>query len=205
MANFKQAYEQFILPFEGGYANNPNDKGGETYAGISRKFNPNEFEIWGVIDAYKAQTKIPWNHKFIQLDPFVEDFYRKLWDKNRLTEIHSQGIAATLFDFMVNSGAATAIKELQKIVGVTPDGIIGPKTLSAINKSNEQATIKNLLDVRENFYAAIVNRDPSQAEFLKHWTTRLQTLGAAFLRDVDNLPIGTILIFLVIIIILTTL
>mgnify|MGYP002957326922 CR=1 FL=1 len=39
MANFNEEFKKVIL-VEGGYVNDPDDAGGETYLGISRRYNP---------------------------------------------------------------------------------------------------------------------------------------------------------------------
>lgn len=51
MANFKIALDK-VLSREGGYINDPDDKGGETYKGISRKYNP-DWKGWRIIDNTK--------------------------------------------------------------------------------------------------------------------------------------------------------
>ena len=48
MANFNEEFKKVIL-VEGGYVNDPDDAGGETYLGISRRYNPNS-KIWNIID-----------------------------------------------------------------------------------------------------------------------------------------------------------
>jgi lysozyme family protein len=58
---------------EGGYVNDPADRGAETYKGISRKFHPN-WPGWGVVDKHKPLK----TNQFIndpELDKCVEDFY----------------------------------------------------------------------------------------------------------------------------------
>ena len=55
MANFKEAFEKVVFN-EGGYVNDPDDAGGETYMGISRKAHPNAI-IWKHIDKITAKYK----------------------------------------------------------------------------------------------------------------------------------------------------
>ncbi|WP_405763244.1 putative peptidoglycan-binding domain-containing protein [Campylobacter fetus] len=65
-------------------------------------------------------------------------FYeREFWDKMRLNGVESQIIADEIFCFGVNAGVKTAAKLAQKLAGVQPDGIIGIKTLSALNLVDE--------------------------------------------------------------------
>lgn len=46
--NFLKSYD-ILIKHEGGYVNDPDDKGGETYKGIARKFNP-DWKGWKIID-----------------------------------------------------------------------------------------------------------------------------------------------------------
>ncbi len=52
------------------------------------------------------------------------------------TQIQDQNVANMLVDFAYNSGVSKAVKHLQLVLGITADGIIGNKTLFAINNSN---------------------------------------------------------------------
>lgn len=186
MALFEPAYKRFIQPFEGGYVNNPNDRGGETYAGISRVHNPQENDLWTTIDFEKRARyngTIPRGTKFPAIQYLVDAFYKSLWEKHRLSEIKSQGVATMFFDFIVNSGATKAVKILQKLVGTTADGIVGPITLGAVNKSNERDLLTRLTEARKDFYFTIVENDDTQKEFLAGWLNRLNTLANAFINS----------------------
>ena len=132
MADFKTSYDKYIKPAEGGYSNVAQDKGGQTYAGITKKYFPN-WQGWTVVDFYIKTKGEPKRNSIIPgLTQLVEDFYLERWNSQRFGEIKSQPVTDILFDFYVNSGG-TAIKAVQKIVGVTADGSIGPATLAAIN------------------------------------------------------------------------
>jgi lysozyme family protein len=192
MADFKTAYTKYIQPSEGGYANVSKDKGGETYAGISRIYNPT-WKGWVTIDSKKNRYKngiIPHNTLFADLQFLVDQFYQSKWDSNRMGEIKNQDIANLLFDFYINSDKV-AFKKIQLLVGVTDDGIIGPKTLAAINNADQAKLYKDLLKVRNDFYDAIVKRDPSQSKFIDGWKARL----AKFPQFISNnaLPIAGII------------
>lgn len=192
MALFQTAYNKYVKPHEGGYANVKNDKGKETYAGISRRFFPNE-EIWTYID-FKKRTEykdreIPNNTMFPDAQYMVDDFYNRLWHKHRLSEINDQNIANLLFDYIVNSGTR-AIKGIQAIVGVSQDGAIGPVTINAINSGNPSTIYNKLYNDRKQLYATIIKNDPSQKVFEKGWAKRL----AAF--EVDANMLLPVVIFL---------
>jgi len=173
MADFLTAYKKYVEPFEGGYANIAADKGGETYAGIARKFWPS-WSGWSFIDGIKQGRKIRNNEKFENLNELVLDFYRAMWSGRNFSSIASQEVASIIFDFYVNSGAA-AIKRVQKIVGVSQDGVLGKDTVSQINKRNASTLHDQIKKARIEFYNAIVKRDPTQNVFLKGWLKRIES------------------------------
>jgi lysozyme family protein len=193
MASFEIAYSKFVKPFEGGYVNNPNDKGGETYAGIARRFNP-DWQGWDFIDFKKRTTpkSVSTNAYFKDIDYLVLEFYRNLWNRNRLSEINSQDVANIFFDFIVNSGTR-AIKKVQTLLGITSDGKIGNQTISAVNNANPAKLNNDIKKLRETFYKKIVMRDPTQKVFAEGWANRINAF--------PTLPISsfsTILLFIAI-------
>ena len=126
MANFIPAFDKMIRN-EGGFklTHIAGDRGGQTYAGIARNAHPN-WSGWRIIDAGELAN--------VELTGMVRDFYRReFWARIAGDAITHQHMAETLFDFAVNAGSATAAKLAQIVVGVVPDGAIGPKTLDALN------------------------------------------------------------------------
>lgn len=175
MAEFIIAYSN-TAKWEGGYVNDPDDKGGETYAGISRKNWPN-WEGWKIIDRYKEKASIPKGHVFDTQFIYVEvqEFYRtNFWGKIKGDQINNQAIANILYDQFVNSGYR-AVEAMQKVVGVKADGLIGPATLSAINGGCQENIFNKFKALREKFYRDIVARNPSQSKFLNGWLNRLNS------------------------------
>ena len=121
MADFDKAFTK-VCEKEGGYVNNPNDRGGETYMGICRKNYPKNY-MWEIIDRIKQKvgniakeiTKAAKLDK--DLTTQVKWIYKKYyWDKLKLDEVKSQRIADMAFDDAVNRGTVAAIKTLQKTV-----------------------------------------------------------------------------------------
>lgn len=162
---------------EGGYANNPADHGGETYAGISRVFWPN-WGGWAIIDkAKKISKKADDINKYAKttgIEIFKRSFYKQnFWDVNKLDLINDQQIANNIYDFGVNSGVSKAAKILQEALGVNVDGIIGSITISKAN----QFDAKNLYDrynrYRSDFYHKLA-QNPDQLQFLKGWIGRIK-------------------------------
>jgi lysozyme family protein len=162
MADFLPAFEKMIIA-EGGYklTNIPGDMGGQTYAGISRRFHP-DWAGWPFID----RGEIP-------PSDLVRGFYRvKFWEVVRGASIVRQDIAESLFSFAVNAGQGTAIKLAQIVAGVTPDGSVGPKTLLAINEMNVDYFRSAYALAKITRYRDIVQRDRTQIKFLMGWINR---------------------------------
>lgn len=122
MANFKKEYEK-VIKAEGGYVNDPDDAGGETYLGISRKSNPS-WKGWTIIDFIKSQygTKnlTARLKKNSNLDNLAKSLYKtNYWDVLELDDIPNQNIAHQLFDTCVNMGKAKAVGIAQHVIGMT--------------------------------------------------------------------------------------
>ena len=161
-----------ILKWEGGFTNNPLDKGGPTMKGVTigtfRKF-------YGK-DATVVQLKLISDAQWLRI--FKEGY----WDKCRADEIASQSVADAIVDWAYNSGPATAAKQAQAILADTStaplkiDGVIGPVTLAAINAADPHALFDKIQRSRLSFVNAIVRRNPSQKVFLKGWKNRIDSL-----------------------------
>ncbi|RMF77894.1 MAG: hypothetical protein D6744_10775, partial [Planctomycetota bacterium] len=104
---------QRILEHEGGYVNDPDDPGGETKFGISRRAYPDV----NIADLTESQA--------------AEIYRRDYWDKVRGDELPDP-VAHCVFDCAVNQGVSRAIKWMQEVAGTAADGIIGPQTLAAV-------------------------------------------------------------------------
>ena len=177
MANYKEA-ERLTGLNEGGYVFDPNDKGGETYAGISRNNWP-KWEGWRIIDT----IKVKWGqsasqiNRYAHADPnlhiMISKFYKtNFWDVNKLDLITDQQLANTVYDFGVNSGTSRAAKYLQQVLGVNQDGVVGPKTINAANSLDPEEAVTLYNSQRQAFYQSIAKG--SQAKFLKSWLSRLK-------------------------------
>ena len=97
------------------------------------------------------------------------------WDKLKADQIKSQSVANILVDWVWGSGA-NGIKIPQKLLGLTVDGIVGPKTLAAVNSSDSLVLFNTIKAEREAFLWRIVERDPTQKRFIKGWLNRLNAL-----------------------------
>lgn len=121
MSAFDVAFDR-LIGNEGGYVNNPNDPGGETNWGISKRSYPN-------IDI-RALTRD--GAKTIYLADF--------WQRIHADEL-APGVAFQAFDFAVNSGIETAVRKLQTAIGVADDGHWGPITRAAAAALSPSDTI----------------------------------------------------------------
>ena len=164
MANYKTAIQQ-TLKWEGGWFAEEH-----TYRGIMRKYNPNWLG-WRVVD-----SKQPLKHNAIipELEDDVILFYKAhYWDKIRLDDVCNDKLAGFIFDTYVNSGNS-GIKIVQRVVGVDADGIVGPKTIHAINNYNGDL-FEALKIARIAFFKSIVRNDNSKAKFLNGWLNRVNS------------------------------
>jgi len=199
MAQFKPAYD-YTIGVEGGYSFDPNDRGGETYKGISRR-NFAEWEGWPLIDAHKKEVTGKELEKRLDCDTglqgLVERFYlTEFWNKLRLDEL-SQAIAAEVFDTAVNQGAYTAARYLQQALNllnnngrlyqdIADDGSIGNLTIEAFKaymltdrlpgrsaERNTQTLLKVMNGLQLCRYVEICRANPIQETFLYGWLNRV--------------------------------
>jgi lysozyme family protein len=162
MADFLPAYEAMIRN-EGGYVlhNVPGDRGGMTYAGIARNMNPT-WAGWEIIDQGGTPPA-----------DMVRHFYRtRFWAPICGDELAHQTIAQCIFDFGVNTGVGVAAKLAQLVVGATPDGQIGPRTVVALNAYDPDRFVMAYALAKIARYRDIVSRDRTQQKFLLGWINR---------------------------------
>jgi lysozyme family protein len=110
----------------------------------------------------------------------VKPIYKNLyWNTLKADKIINQGVANIWTDLIVNSGTGfrnAHIKAIQKIVKVAPDGIVGVKTIEAINKSYAPYVFDEIFKYRKDFYKSIVKKNRSQKRFLNGWNRRLNNI-----------------------------
>jgi lysozyme family protein len=115
-----------MLAHEGGYVNHPQDPGGMTNLGVTKRV----WEEWVGHDVDEKQMRA------LTPETVAPLYKRKYWDAVRADELVA-GVDYCVFDVAVNSGPGRAIKFLQSSVGTTPDGGFGPATLAAVKKAEE--------------------------------------------------------------------
>ena len=164
MTTFAEAL-RFVLAREGGFVDDPVDRGGRTNFGITQRV----YDPTGRNDVKDITPRE------------VEAIYREgYWEAGRcpaLVALSKPGLALCHFDASVNHGRIQAAKFLQRAVGAVADGAIGPLTLAAVGRADESEALRSYLDQREYFYRRLAEKDPAQAKFLKGWLLRLKHLS----------------------------
>ena len=138
MAKFDIEFDKVVLA-EGGYVNDKDDNGGETYLGISRKFNPN-WKGWTIVDKIKKQYKFTKdinkalsNNK--DIIKYAKELYKKkYWDVMELDDIVFSDLQHQMFDTAVNMGVSTAIRIAQECCNMKPTGVWNKKLKQTLNK-----------------------------------------------------------------------
>ena len=161
MSNYNECLK-IILMHEGGYVNHPKDPGGETNLGVTKRV----YEEWGGTKEMKDLTIED-----------VEPIYKKnYWDKIKGDDL-PDGLDLCVFDFGVNAGPGRAAKFLQKLLGVTQDGGIGPQTLGALQSAigedkvtQTREMIEKYQSMRQEYYEGLSTFDT----FGKGWTRRVE-------------------------------
>lgn len=162
----------FTLKWEGGYVNDPHDPGGATNFGITQ----GTYNRWK-----KALGQDLVNVKLITHEE-VSAIYYKLYWLPVIGEPAKFGfpLSLVLFDSGVNCGTLTAVKFLQRALGVVDDGAWGPKSQAAYEQSIAAIGIlgvcKGVITQRRLHYDRIVERNIKLAKFSKGWENRLQSL-----------------------------
>lgn len=189
MASFEPALK-FALENEGGYSNNLNDPGGETYRGISRRYWP-VWSGWGMISAAMKKLnpsldqagikKLDWLlAQDLVLQQAVHDFYRsKFW--NPLYEnIASQSVATKIFDEAINLGVEAVQCLQQALVAcgypIQIDGKFGGGTLNAVNTVGQKELMPRFVDALSGHYIAEAKKNPKKKTFLAGWLNRAKEI-----------------------------
>ncbi len=147
--NFDEAFER-LLGHEGGYVNDPRDPGGETKFGISKRSYPGE------------------DIKNLTLGRAKQIYARDFWGPAGCDTV-PDGIRFDLFDMAVNSGVKAAVRTLQRTVGETPDGVLGPLTLQALGNLDATRVAIRFNAQRLVFMASL----PTWPAFGRGWANRI--------------------------------
>jgi lysozyme family protein len=139
----------FVLKAEGGYVNDPDDPGGETKYGISKRAYPNE------------------DIRNLTRERAIALYKRDYWDPAGCDRLPPR-VAACVFNSAVNNGVRAAIKLLQRAVKETPDGVIGPATLRAVATYEESDVVTMFLQEQLFYYFQLTG----WRKYGRGWTRR---------------------------------
>jgi len=187
--SFIEAFTE-TMGSEGGYANDPTDRGGETYRGVSRVHHP-DWLGWVIIDRLREREDFPQclnGNREAQIA--VQDFYRiEYWDRllGSMVDEVSPDIAAELFDTAVNMGKYRAVKFLQSglntlnrdeslFLDLVEDGKIGKRTIGALKQltAKDLPVLLKMMNVLQGaHYMAIMGRNHSQEKYARGWFSRV--------------------------------
>ena len=171
MANVNQL-APFILKWEGGFVNDPADLGGATNMGVT-------------IGAWKSCGYDKDGGGDIDVDDLRlltrEDVVNRVlkphyWDRWKADDIKSQSVANILVDWVWASGAH-GIKIPQRLLGVSVDGIVGPKTLAAVNARNPRELFDMIKIARFDFIEDICRKRPANNKFKRGWMNRINDIA----------------------------
>lgn len=172
-ANFTKSNIEKLAPivakWEGGYVDDPADKGGATNMGVT-------ISTWKLVGYDKDKDgDIDKNDiRLLSKDDF-KFVLKKYWNKWLADQIINQSIANILVDWYWASGK-WGIVIPQRIIGITQDGVVGAQTIQKLNsliEKDAESLFYEIYNAREMFFDNIVKNNPSQKKFLKGWKNRL--------------------------------
>lgn len=158
-----------IMKWEGGYVNDPLDLGGATNRGVT-------LDVWQKTGVDKNEDgRIDEDDlKRIDRQDVVDLVLRPYyWDRCKADKIQSQSIANILVDWVWMSGAR-GIKEVQELLGIRIDGVVGEQTLRAINETKDTEALFNRIKQRRKEYIELIcQARPANKKFRNGWLNRL--------------------------------
>lgn len=167
MSRLDECLKFLLRPdIEGGYVNDPVDRGGATNRGITQR----ELTSW-----LKGQGRDSYDVKQLT-DVDCHDCYRDDYWLALQADKFSPPLDLVLFDTAVNHGVSRAIKILQAALLLPEDGVLGPVTLASAQLDSGPRVALDMLIARANFYTRIVQNTPSQSKFSDGWANRLDKL-----------------------------
>lgn len=166
MYNSAEQAIYLVLKHEGGYVNHPDDPGGETKYGISKRAYP-------TLDIAKLTEK-----EAVHI--YLRDYWRVIKGDSL-----PKGLDICVMDTAVNSGIRRASKWLQRLVHVTPDGVIGPMTIAAVKEAYEQDP-KELINAYMDYRLGFLKRLKTWDTFGRGWSRRVEETREAALKQVKT-------------------
>ena len=189
MADFNMSYLK-TMGHEGFYANDSDDRGGETWKGIARNYHPS-WRGWVIIDGEKPNPYFPKHLKDnIVLEGLVKSFYKaNFWDVWLGDGFTSQALADEMFDTGVNMGVSRAVSFLQEGLNLlnrnqsmykdlVVDGKFGNNTFNTLEifmKTNQIDFLIKIMNVLQGMhYIDYMRKSPTQEKFCRSWFSRVE-------------------------------
>lgn len=166
MAKFED-YAPLLKAFEGGFVNDCSDPGGATMMGVTL----------ATFRQYYGQNKSVNDLKMISNEQWTR-IMRTYWDRVLADKIANQSVANMLVDWVVNAGFAV-IKNVQSAFGCIPDGVIGSKSLAAINETSPIIAFSKIQSARVQYYISLAEKNPTKKKFLAGWLSRVNKIHFA--------------------------
>lgn len=168
---------KFILSYEGGFVNDPKDRGGATNKGVT-------IATWRAQGYDKnGDGRIDVKDLKLITDADAINLMRKnYWNRWKADQINDQAIANMLVDWAWSSGRH-AIVIPQQMLGVTADGIVGPKTIEALNRTYAPTFFRQLRARRLRFIDNFIRNVPSQKRFEAGWYRRINAINYTYMVD----------------------
>lgn len=156
----------FVLRWEGGFVDHPNDPGGRTNKGVTQK----------VYDHWRTRRGLPKDDVRSIDDEEVHAIYEADYWLPTRCDVLTDPLTLVQFDTAVNMGPGRAVRFLQTAVGCGVDGDFGPGTLQAVERCDPADAVTTYCAVREAFYRRLAANRPELRVFLKGWLNRLNAL-----------------------------
>lgn len=162
----------FILKWEGGFVNDPDDLGGATNMGVTI----GAWKSCGYDKDGDGDIDVDDLHLLTHEDVVNRVLKPHYWDRWKADEIKSQSVANILVDWVWASGTH-GIKIPQRLLGVTVDGIVGPKTIAAVNAKNPRELFDMIKIARFDFIEDICRKRPANNKFKRGWMNRINDIS----------------------------
>jgi lysozyme family protein len=162
-----ELYFPKVLRYEGGFVNDPTDRGGPTNMGVT-------LSTWRAIGHdIDGDSDIDANDiRLLTKDDAMMVMKVGYWDRWRADSIKNQSVAESLVEWVWGSGKWGVVIP-QRLLGVTEDGIVGMQTISALNAANQKWFHEKLRLAKLQFIADLIKRDPRQEKFKNGWVRRI--------------------------------
>ncbi|SBW99910.1 Phage-related lysozyme (muraminidase) [Klebsiella pneumoniae] len=164
-----------ILQHEGGYVNDPNDRGGETNMGITiatwRAYAPSDLGIEATTNTLRNMTK----------EQAEIIYYNHYWEPKGFCKLETIKIALMLYDWTITSGrAVTQVRKMlhnEYNINLVVSNTMDDDMIHCINAIEDQEQLlSRIAEVRKEYYRSltITNGEPNtQVRFLTGWINRV--------------------------------